>query len=180
MRSDWWPYRASSGSAAPHQRHTQARSISAKARPCNKHAGTGSCYFSMAYLSSVAVLPQSGEIRLCPIWEDVLNTFGRYKATLEKGRRSIMNKVLRATVITSLLLLGTSLAANAADLPPAQPVYKAPPVYAPPQFSWTGFYIGGNLGGGWNQGNVTDSLFGVNFSNHSNGSFLGGGQVGVN
>jgi hypothetical protein len=43
-----------------------------------------------------------------------------------------MNRLLRATAITSLLL-GTSLAANAADLPPAPPVYKAPAIYAPPQ-----------------------------------------------
>ena len=74
--------------------------------------------------------------------------------------------------------MGTSLAANAADLPPAPAVYKAPRC-TPPQFSWTGFYIGGNLGGGWGQGNVVDSLFGVNFSN-GNGSFVGGGQVGGN
>ena len=67
-----------------------------------------------------------------------------------------MNRLLRATAIMSLLL-GTSLAANAADLPPAPPVYRAPPVYAPPQFSWTGVYIGGNLGGGWSRGNVVDS-----------------------
>jgi outer membrane immunogenic protein len=106
--------------------------------------------------------------------------WGVESALGKKGEDLDMNNLLRATAITSLLLLGTSLAANAADLPPAQPVYKAPPAYAPPQFSWTGFYIGGNLGGGWNQGNVTDSVFGVNFSNHSNAAFLGGGQVGVN
>ena len=90
-----------------------------------------------------------------------------------------MNKLLLATAITSLLL-GTSLAANAADLPPAPPVYRAPPVYAPPQFSWTGFYIGGNVGGGWSRGNVVDSVFGVNFNNGNSASFLGGGQVGGN
>jgi outer membrane immunogenic protein len=90
-----------------------------------------------------------------------------------------MHKLLRATAITSLLL-GTSLAAYAADLPPAPPVYKAPAIYAPPQFSWTGFYIGGNIGGGWSRGDVTDTLFGVNFNNGNSGSFLGGGQVGGN
>src|SRR5580692_2359970 len=89
-----------------------------------------------------------------------------------------MNKLLRATAITSLLLLGTSLAAEAADLPPA-PVYKAPPVV--PMFSWTGFYIGGNVGAGWSQGSWTDSLFGVNWNNPNNNAvFIGGGQVGGN
>ena len=40
----------------------------------------------------------------------------------------------------------TAVGAFAADLPPA-PVYtKAPPVAAP--YSWTGFYVGGNVGGG--------------------------------
>jgi len=47
----------------------------------------------------------------------------------------------------------------AADL-----LLKAPPptpVVAPP-YNWTGFYIGGNAGGAWVQGeDVTDSLFGV-------------------
>lgn len=90
-----------------------------------------------------------------------------------------MNKLLRATAITSLLLLGSSLGAEAADLPPAPPVYKAPPVV--PMFSWTGFYIGGNVGGGWSQGSWTDSLFGVNWNNPNNNAvFIGGGQVGGN
>ncbi len=90
-----------------------------------------------------------------------------------------MKKLLRATALASLLL-GTSFAANAADLPPAP---RAPVPYMPvavPVFSWTGFYIGGNLGGGWNRGNVVDSVFGVNFNNSNSASFLGGGQVGGN
>ena len=93
-----------------------------------------------------------------------------------------MHKLLRATALTSLLL-GTSLAANAADLPPAPPMApRAPVAYIPavPMFSWTGFYIGGNLGGAWGRGNVVDSLFGVNFTNGNSASFVGGGQVGGN
>ena len=90
-----------------------------------------------------------------------------------------MNKLLSATALASLLL-GTSFAANAADLPAAP---RAPVPYMPvavPVFSWTGFYIGGNLGGGWSRGNVVDSAFGVNFNNGNSTSFLGGGQVGGN
>jgi outer membrane immunogenic protein len=93
-----------------------------------------------------------------------------------------MHKLLRATALTSLLL-GTSLAANAADLPPAPPMApRAPVAYIPaaPMFSWTGFYIGGNVGGGWSRGNVVDSVFGVNFNNGNSASFLGGGQIGGN
>jgi len=89
-----------------------------------------------------------------------------------------MPKLFRATAIASLLL-GTCVAAQAADLPPA-PAVKAPVVYAPPPFSWTGFYIGGNLGGAWSQGNITDTLTGLDFSGTSNTTFVGGGQIGVN
>jgi outer membrane immunogenic protein len=37
-----------------------------------------------------------------------------------------------------------SLPAFATDLPIKAPIYKAPPM-----FSWTGFYVGGTVGGGW-------------------------------
>jgi outer membrane immunogenic protein len=106
------------------------------------------------------------------------DTFGTYKVPLKK-RGSTMHTLLRTTALTSLLL-GTAFAANAADLPPAP---RAPVPYMPvavPVFSWTGFYIGGNIGGGWSRGNVVDSRFGVNFDNGNQASFLGGGQVGGN
>jgi outer membrane immunogenic protein len=51
----------------------------------------------------------------------------------------------------------------------------------PPPFTWTGFYIGGNIGGAWAQHGVTDSLYGLSFdTGTSNGVFIGGGQVGFN
>jgi outer membrane immunogenic protein len=87
-----------------------------------------------------------------------------------------------------MLLAGTALlalvsgSAMAADLsrPPPEP-YKAPPMMVP-VFTWTGFYIGGNLGGAWAHTDVTDTLFGLNFSNgnSNNGVFIAGGQVGGN
>ncbi|HXW26102.1 MAG TPA: outer membrane beta-barrel protein [Xanthobacteraceae bacterium] len=87
-----------------------------------------------------------------------------------------MRKLLVAAAVAPALL--TALAANAADLP----VAPAPvPLYGPPLFSWTGFYVGGNVGGAWAQSNVTDTLFGLNFTNgDSNGRFIGGGEVGFN
>jgi outer membrane immunogenic protein len=91
-----------------------------------------------------------------------------------------MQKLFRAASVTALLVGMSAGATQAADLGPVpEPAYKAPPVIAPP-FSWTGFYLGGNLGAGWNNGSVTDSLFGVNWSANSNTTFVGGGQVGAN
>jgi outer membrane immunogenic protein len=88
-----------------------------------------------------------------------------------------MRAVLHLSVAV-LALLTIPMAASAADLTPA-PVYKAPPPLPPP-FSWTSFYIGGNVGAAWSNRNVTDSLFGLSFSNGNNAVFVGGGQVGFN
>ena len=41
-------------------------------------------------------------------------------------------------------------------------------------FSWTGFYLGGNIGGAWANRDVTDTFLGVNFNNgNNNGVFIG-------
>ena len=72
--------------------------------------------------------------------------------------------------------------ALAADLPPPAPMPRAPAVYVPapiPVYNWTGFYIGGNLGVGWQQGNLGDTL-GNTFGTDNSIKGLGGGQVGVN
>src|SRR5215470_13869678 len=95
-----------------------------------------------------------------------------------------MRKLLHATVALSALL-ATSITANAADVyaqpRPAAPPPYAPPVYAPPPFSWTGFYVGGNIGGAWANRDVTDTFLGVNLNNgNNNGVFIGGGQLGFN
>ena len=44
-------------------------------------------------------------------------------------------------------------AALAADLPVAAPA--PPPAYHPPVYDWTGFYVGGHVGGGWMHDIVT-------------------------
>jgi opacity protein-like surface antigen len=82
------------------------------------------------------------------------------------------------------LLLAAPADAFAADMavvrqpPPLQPQQ---PVSAPIPYlyNWTGFYIGGNLGGAWESTTIDDSFFGVSFSNNRSG-FVGGGQVGYN
>ena len=85
----------------------------------------------------------------------------------------------KALLIATALIAVASSSALAADMRPPPPVYtKAPP--PPPPFSWTGFYIGGNLGAAWTKTNISDSLFGLNFNNGNNAVFVAGGQVGFN
>ena len=55
-----------------------------------------------------------------------------------------MNHRLIIGALAALPMLAASLSAQAADMP----LYKAPPP-APVPFSWTGFYIGAHVGGGW-------------------------------
>ena len=48
-------------------------------------------------------------------------------------------------------------------------------------YNWSGFYVGGNLGAGWNSGGSVSDTFGSTFSGSGQTTkFLGGGQVGVN
>jgi outer membrane immunogenic protein len=76
----------------------------------------------------------------------------------------------------TLGLVAMAAPAVAADLA----VKAAPPPPPPPVFSWTGFYIGANIGGAWAHNNWTDTLFLTNFNNNNNGRFIGGGQIGGN
>ena len=90
-----------------------------------------------------------------------------------------MKKLVVAVALS--LLAGSS--ALAADLPPPPPAPRAPATYVPapiPLYNWTGFYLGPNIGWGWNTVSVTDR-FGLNYNNSTNqGQFAGGGQVGFN
>ena len=87
----------------------------------------------------------------------------------------------------TLSLLASS--AFAADLP----TRKAPiaPVYIPPAFTWTGFYVGLNAGGAWTSNNHNDSFLpfgavavGGSFfpvsGGGNNSGFIGGAQIGYN
>jgi len=88
-----------------------------------------------------------------------------------------------ATAAGLSALLALPMAATAADLPAAVPPPAAPVYVPPPMFTWTGFYLGGNLGGAWANNNwtLTDPFpFTLAFSGTNNARFIGGGQVGFN
>jgi len=83
-----------------------------------------------------------------------------------------MKKIFLATV--ALALVGAAAPALAADLG-ARPYYQKAPAYMAPIYNWTGFYIGGHLGGAFSSDN---NFSGLSTGNNSNGRFLGGVQAG--
>jgi outer membrane immunogenic protein len=102
-----------------------------------------------------------------------------------------MKKTISALAVAMAMAAG---AAQAADLPSRK---GPPPVYLPPPpvFSWTGFYVGVNLGGGWRDTNnnnnnwapfvdpATGAVLFVpswNGGNNNSGGVVGGGQIGYN
>jgi outer membrane immunogenic protein len=83
-----------------------------------------------------------------------------------------MKKFLLTTV--AFVAVGATVPALAADLP-ARTTYTKAPAYVAPLYNWTGFYIGGNIGGAFSGNN---SFAGLATGNNSDGRFLGGLQVG--
>ena len=57
---------------------------------------------------------------------------------------------------------------------------KAPPPIMAPIFTWTGFYLGGNIGGAWTSNRIREDRFGVEWNRSSDARFIGGGQIGYN
>jgi outer membrane immunogenic protein len=85
---------------------------------------------------------------------------------------------MKKAVVASAALIALGMGvASAADLPIST---APPPVYVPQFFTWTGFYIGGNIGAAFAQIDWTDTLFGLDWGRTSDPRFMGGGQVGFN
>jgi outer membrane immunogenic protein len=83
------------------------------------------------------------------------------------------------SLLAAAISFGAMQAASAADMPVKAPAYQAPAAY-----NWTGFYLGGHIGGGWSHTdwNQTFSSFALALdsgSANANG-FLGGAQAGYN
>jgi outer membrane immunogenic protein len=111
----------------------------------------------------------------------------------QNGEYKMTQRWLMGAAAAALTVAG-AFAAQAADLPTRK---EAPaPVFVPPPFTWTGFYVGANAGGVWTNGNSSSTLnaFGIpiaqlnllnatipnqNFGSGQSG-FIGGGQAGYN
>jgi outer membrane immunogenic protein len=92
-----------------------------------------------------------------------------------------MKKFLLAGVAVSALFGGSAVAA---DLARPAPVYAPPPVLVP-LFTWTGCYVGGNVGGVWASRDWTDQTllsptFGVDLGSNTASGAIGGLQGGCN
>ena len=95
----------------------------------------------------------------------------------------------RSTIaaIAAVSTIALTQIASAADLPRKAPAYAPPP--PAPVFSWTGFYIGGSLGGRWTDVTWTTTAIGDNQAppdpttspaSFDSSSFRGGGYLGYN
>jgi outer membrane immunogenic protein len=87
-----------------------------------------------------------------------------------------------AFAIAAAIGIGTVQMASAADMP-----VKARPMAPPPVlYDWNGFYVGGHIGGAWDDKTTTSNavdhfgLPGASFGNSSDSTFLGGVQLGYN
>lgn len=92
---------------------------------------------------------------------------------------------MKKTVTTLLATAALISAAQAADLPSR----KAPVAPPPPAFTWTGVYVGANVGGGW-KSNGNGQVYGYNpvtwqniitqRNGNGNAGVIGGIQAGYN
>src|SRR5687768_9169409 len=92
----------------------------------------------------------------------------------DSWRLHLMKNFLLGTV--ALIALGATVPALAADMA-ARPYTKAPPAVYAPIYNWTGFYIGGHVGGAFGG---SDNILAPGFTgtNSNDGVFMGGVQVG--
>lgn len=95
---------------------------------------------------------------------------------------------LVSLVTAGVLALGCATAASGADL--GRPIHKAPVGAAPIAYNWSGFYIGGHVGGAWSgsddsfangatAGGILFMPVNLPFDTGGNG-FVAGGQIGYN
>jgi outer membrane immunogenic protein len=94
-----------------------------------------------------------------------------------------MNRLSVAGLVTTAVL-GAAAGVRAADLPAAPPAYKAPGPVVVPLNTWTGFYVGAQVGYGFGQSSGTQNANGTFFPvvpySIDPAGVLAGGHVGFN
>ena len=78
-------------------------------------------------------------------------------------------------LLSAISTIALTQFASAADLPVKGPIYRAPMFAAQ---TWTGCYIGGNVGAGWSHTDVNDEVSGAPIASLSATNVVGGGQIG--
>src|SRR5690348_7963051 len=89
-------------------------------------------------------------------------------------------RTIAIAALSVVAVTAVAAAASAADLPRG-PMYREP-VFAPAASAWDGFYVGGNVGGGWAKARADFSTTGPVFgtADNSMAGFSGGAQLGYN
>ena len=88
-------------------------------------------------------------------------------------------RTLTLSITAAVSLVGRRIRGFGWPISPRPPPRIVPPPAPIFVYNWTGFYVGGNLGGAWASGTLTDSFTGASLSDSKSG-FIGGGQVGFN
>ncbi len=85
---------------------------------------------------------------------------------------------MRTLLLSTVALAALAGSAFAADLPSRKeaPVYVAPA----PVFSWTGFYVGADIGGAFGSTSLNDAISGWTSRSTNTSGVMGGGYVGYN
>jgi outer membrane immunogenic protein len=90
---------------------------------------------------------------------------------------------LLVTVASTALAITFATKANSADVRPMPVIQKAPPVYLPPPPQWNGWYVGGHVGVGWFDQDISGDFvqFGrSSFSTSTDAGVVGGVHGGYN
>src|SRR5579863_5226739 len=96
-----------------------------------------------------------------------------------------MRRIIASTFVSSLAALSTVAGpALAADIQAPAPVYSKNPVMVPsPNYDWSGFYLGANVGGSWGHAASTNTALDGTFvasGSRNDSAVIGGGQIGYN
>lgn len=86
--------------------------------------------------------------------------------------------MIRKFTMASAVLIAATASALAADLPSRRP---PPPVFVPPAlFTWTGIYVGGDIGYGWGTDKSSTLIPAPDFASSTPQGVVGGGHIGYN